>query len=148
MIFAVILAYNEEKLIKNVIEKTSKYVDKIIIIDDGSHRPFDQIATFNILFPALTGKGIYVIEDIGGLVADELSITVSTLKVFIDKINYWPEGFPPPRWGELWRFPIQADYLSKNIVGIAFYRYIAFIFKGNNPGDNPYLTRSSDVFPQ
>ncbi|MHA1754624.1 MAG: glycosyltransferase family 2 protein [Candidatus Odinarchaeia archaeon] len=36
MIFAVIPAYNEEKLIKDVIKETKKYTDKIIVVDDGS----------------------------------------------------------------------------------------------------------------
>jgi glycosyltransferase involved in cell wall biosynthesis len=33
---AVIPAFNEEKRIKNVILKTKKYVDKVIVVDDGS----------------------------------------------------------------------------------------------------------------
>lgn len=36
MLIAIIPCYNEEKNIKNVIEKTRQYVDKIIVIDDGS----------------------------------------------------------------------------------------------------------------
>lgn len=35
-----------------------------LIIDDGSHYAFDQKKSFNILREYLTGKGIYVIEDI------------------------------------------------------------------------------------
>jgi len=36
MIIAVIPAYNEAKRIKGVILKTSKYVDRVIVVDDGS----------------------------------------------------------------------------------------------------------------
>ena len=35
-IWAVIPAYNEEKNIVNIIKKTKKYVDRVIVIDDGS----------------------------------------------------------------------------------------------------------------
>jgi len=35
-----------------------------IIIHDGSHRPADVRATFDILFPSLADAGLYVIEDI------------------------------------------------------------------------------------
>ena len=34
--YAVIPAYNEEKHLAEVIRKTKKYVDKIIVVDDGS----------------------------------------------------------------------------------------------------------------
>lgn len=36
MIIAVIPAYNESAFIKRVIEETSEYVDKVIVVDDGS----------------------------------------------------------------------------------------------------------------
>ena len=42
--------------------KTIKNVD--IVIDDGSHKVTDQIATYNILYPRLNTNGIYIIEDI------------------------------------------------------------------------------------
>lgn len=34
--FAIIAAYNEERHIKNVIKDVEKYVDKVIVVDDGS----------------------------------------------------------------------------------------------------------------
>ena len=37
-----------------------------IIIDDGSHRAVDQLATLRNLFPLLAPNGLYVIEDIVG----------------------------------------------------------------------------------
>ena len=42
--------------------KTIKNVD--IVIDDGSHKVIDQITTYNMLYPRLNPKGIYIIEDI------------------------------------------------------------------------------------
>jgi cephalosporin hydroxylase len=35
-----------------------------IVIDDGSHEPVNQIATFKHLFPKLRAGGLYVIEDL------------------------------------------------------------------------------------
>ena len=35
-----------------------------LIVDDGSHRPNDQIVAVNALLPFLTPTGIYVIEDV------------------------------------------------------------------------------------
>ncbi|MDP6648409.1 MAG: glycosyltransferase, partial [Candidatus Woesearchaeota archaeon] len=35
-IFAVIPAYNEEKQISRVVKKTKKYVNNVVVVDDGS----------------------------------------------------------------------------------------------------------------
>ncbi len=43
-IWAVIPAYNEGKNIRNIIKKTKKYVDKVIVIDDGSKDNTSEIA--------------------------------------------------------------------------------------------------------
>jgi len=44
MIAAVIPAYNEEKYLKDVILKTRKFVDKVIVVDDGSKDRTVEIA--------------------------------------------------------------------------------------------------------
>ena len=36
------------------------------------------------------------------------------------------------------------DWLPQNAVGIAIYRYIAFITRGANPEDNPHLRSKED----
>jgi len=41
-----------------------------IVIDDGSHRLFDQIKTFDLLFPKIKIGGLYIIEDV--LALDEV----------------------------------------------------------------------------
>lgn len=38
-----------------------------LVVDDGSHKPEDQVFTFNVIFPNLNEGAIYIIED----VADE-----------------------------------------------------------------------------
>ncbi|HLJ96161.1 MAG TPA: hypothetical protein VKU02_23495 [Gemmataceae bacterium] len=115
-----------------------------IIIDDGSHRPDHQIRTFNYLFPRMSDHGIYVIEDMGGCVGDVGLRAVNRLKMLIDKLFYWPPGVPARRWSQMDRFPDSTEWLAKHITGIAFYRWIAFIMRGHNPSDNPYLPVSGE----
>lgn len=67
-----------------------------IVIDDGSHKPNHQIATFNVLFPNLSEHGLYVIEDTGGVVNDPQLQTVNEMKSLVDHVMYWPTSFPPP----------------------------------------------------
>ena len=42
---------------------TDKHGAFDIVVDDGSHRPDDMIASFAFLFPRMSQRGIYVIED-------------------------------------------------------------------------------------
>lgn len=44
MIVAIIPAYNEEKTISWVVEETNKYVDKVIVVDDGSEDDTNLLA--------------------------------------------------------------------------------------------------------
>ncbi|MFH0867680.1 MAG: glycosyltransferase family 2 protein [Candidatus Woesearchaeota archaeon] len=46
-IFAIIPAYNEEKQINRVIKGTKKYVDKVIVVDDGSKDKTSETAKKN-----------------------------------------------------------------------------------------------------
>jgi len=110
-----------------------------IIIDDGSHRVEHQLASFDFLFPTMSDHGIYVVEDTGGCVGDPELATVNSLKTLIDSIMYWPKGFQPEDWLHLPSFPDEARWIDKNVVGIAFYRWIVFIMRGKNPRDNPFL---------
>jgi len=117
-----------------------------IIIDDGSHRVADQITSFNVLFSAMTSHGIYVIEDTGGCVGDYSLQTVNAMKTLVDRIMYWPQGLHPSLWPYLSEFsPEQTDFLTRNIIGVAFYRWIVFVMRGHNPQDNPYLKPMSQA---
>ncbi len=114
-----------------------------IIIDDGSHRADHQIISMNYLFPRMATHGIYVVEDTGGCVEDTRLQTVNRLKTLIDAIFYWPRG-PNTHWTTLSEFPESATWADRNITGIAFYRWIVFVMRGQNPGDNPHLPLSPE----
>lgn len=109
-----------------------------VIIDDGSHRIEHQLKTFELLFPTMSDHGVYVIEDTGGCVDDFGLRTVNSLKELVDNIMYWPKG-NAGHWSQLSRFPDKASWISRNVIGIAFYRWIVFVMRGRNPGDNPFL---------
>jgi hypothetical protein len=110
-----------------------------IIIDDGSHRVEHQLTTFNTLFPHLTENGLYVIEDTGGVVGDFGLRTVNTLKQIIDHIMYWPKDAEPSDWARLTGFPAGTPWIDRNVVGIAFYRWIVFVMRGRNPAKVPLI---------
>jgi len=120
-----------------VVERSGGAFD--IVIDDGSHRVEHQLATFDFLFPAMSDHGIYVVEDTGGCVGDPELATVRSLTALVDSIMYWPRGFQARNWMYLSEFPPDARWIDRNVVGIAFYRWIVFIMRGRNPGDNPFL---------
>ena len=111
-----------------------------IVIDDGSHYVDDQLTTFEVVFPAMSDHGIYVIEDTGGCVGDFELATVRAMKSLVDSIMYWPRGFEASKWPHLTDFPAEAKWSDSNVVGIAFYRWIVFAMRGKNPQDNPYLS--------
>lgn len=110
-----------------------------VIIDDGSHVPAHQITTFNYLFPCLSSHGVYVVEDTGGCVGDEDLSAINALKTLIDNVYYWPKGLPGSQWSTLSSLPEGASWLDRNVVGVAFYRWIAFVHRGRNAEDNPFL---------
>jgi hypothetical protein len=122
---------------RQVIQETGGGID--IILDDGSHRIEHQLKSFSAFFPALTDHGIYVVEDTGGVVGDQELVTVNALKGLVDNIMYWPKAFDPVDWPYLADFPDDANWIDRNVIGVAFYRWIVFVMRGKNPQDNPYL---------
>jgi hypothetical protein len=113
------------------LEKVATEVERIdIVIDDGSHRCVDAIASFHVLFPRLADGGIYVIEDLqttywppfGGNWKDvnDPATTMSLLKSLIDGLNY---QYIPRR---------VPTYFDEHITSIAFHPKMVFIFKGRN----------------
>lgn len=108
-----------------------------VVIDDASHNMRHQLITFDALFPALTDHGLYVIEDTGGM--SGCRKTVERMKQLVDGVMYWPADWDPTRWAQLARLPEGAGWAARHTIGVAFYRWIIFIYRGHNPEDNPYL---------
>jgi hypothetical protein len=102
-----------------------------LVIDDGSHRPADIIATFNILFPLLADDGIYVIEDTqtsywperGGQ-ADPAAdgTTMAFVKRLLDGLN----------WEEFVIEPYEPTYTDLHVTAVHCYHNLVFIQKGTN----------------
>jgi hypothetical protein len=103
-----------------------------VIIDDGSHKCFDQITSFKNLFPWMDANGIYIIEDTetsywrdyGGndkWLADPLTC-VNYFKALTDALNHKTiagDVMAPPHFIDM-------------IESITFYRNIIVIQKGVN----------------
>ena len=128
----------DEDFLREVTESLDHPFD--VIIDDGSHRVAHQRRTFEFLFPTMSEHGVYVMEDTGGVVGDTKLRTVSSLGTLVRDIMYWPPGVEPKDWPHVATFPAEATWSARNVVGIAFYRWIVFVMRGRNPEDNPYLT--------
>jgi hypothetical protein len=103
-----------------------------IIIDDGSHRCDHVITSFEFLYPRMSDRGIYAIEDVqtsywksyGGNDEDpdRPDTIVGYFKRLIHGLNYKER---PSHAGE-------ASYFDKNILGISFYHNLIVIEKGPN----------------
>ena len=98
-----------------------------IIIDDGSHINEHVVKTFQILFPLLKSKGIYVVEDTqtsywkeyGGAMDVSSLTTMNYFKSLTDGINYTEyidKSYLP-------------SYLDQNIKSIHFYYNMIFVYK-------------------
>ncbi|WP_207477496.1 class I SAM-dependent methyltransferase [Arenibaculum pallidiluteum] len=110
-----------------------------LVVDDGSHLPHHQIKAFETFFPQLSQHGIFVMEDTGGVVSDFNNVVINALRNLTDHVNYWPPGFPCAEWPHLASFSGDVPWITRNVVGVAFYRWLVFVFRGDNPGDNPNL---------
>jgi hypothetical protein len=102
-----------------------------IIIDDGSHRSPDIIATFQILFPLLADDGIYVIEDTQTSYWPEFDghedpaaggTTMAFVKQLLDGLNY----------EEFLTEPYEPTYTDLHVTGVSCYHNLVFIQKGDN----------------
>jgi len=102
-----------------------------IIIDDGSHRVFHVLPTFDVLFPLLKDGGIYAIEDIqssywpewGG--SEDLNSTETSMalcKRLADGLNY--EEFVDESY--------EPTYTDRNTTAVHFYHNLVIIEKGVN----------------
>jgi hypothetical protein len=98
-----------------------------VVVDDGSHKCSDVIASFQKLFPLLDENGIYIIEDTetsywesyGG--SFDLNNPCTTKNFFISLLHGLDHITIP-------NFPV--SYFTKNIKGMSFYRNLIIVQKG------------------
>jgi hypothetical protein len=128
---------SDRGFLKGLVDEVEGGLD--IVIDDASHRMRHQLISFDALFPALTSHGVYVVEDTGGV--SNSQPTVDRLKELVDSIMHWPKDWEPEDWPQLTSLPDDAGWAARHTIGIAFYRWIVFVYRGHNPGDNPHLLR-------
>ncbi len=88
-----------------------------VIVDDGGHHSFEQIASFQTLFPRMRSGGWYFIEDLHcSYVAgyqDDGPTAIGFLKTLFDDVN--ARYFPTPRQ-QMW--PIAEVRFADSIVGM------------------------------
>jgi hypothetical protein len=98
-----------------------------IVLDDGSHKMNDILASFNFLYPRQHKNALYVIEDLctsyweeygGGVHRQESFINIA--KSLIDRLN-----------ADHTRGAIPADSFSKETLGMSFYDSMVVFEKGD-----------------
>ena len=115
-----------------------------VVIDDGSHRCEHIITSFEYLFPRMSERGVYAIEDVqtsyweqfGGddHNPDRFDTTMGYFKRLIHGLNYEER---PSRTGE-------PTSLDKTILGISFYHNLIIIEKGPNTEGGAAWLRQRD----
>lgn len=117
--------YIDQSNKEQVIEYSSKLTDYDIIIDDGSHKMYDQQITLAYFFKSLKSGGIFVMEDLH--TSPEVNIP--------EKNNFWKWGEPGKvttlellehfnKTGEIISDYLTDDekkYLKDNILSIDIY---------------------------
>lgn len=103
----------------------------LVVVDDGSHRPTDIIATFEILFPHLPDGAVYSIEDTqtsywpefgGSEDRDAAGTTMAFVKRLVDGLNH--EEFLDPAY--------EPSYTDANVRAVHCYHNLVIIEKGEN----------------
>jgi hypothetical protein len=61
------------------------------------------------------------------------------MKRLVDSVMHWPPGYPARNWRSLKEFGDEASWADRNVVGVAFYRWMVVVMRGRNPSDNAFL---------
>jgi hypothetical protein len=110
-----------------------------VIVDDGLHSEKSILTSFAHLFPAVRQGGLYAVEDIV-----DLPNVVRFFSLLAERVSYWPPGFPKSEWAALDH--LDVDWLTRNVIGVSFYRFICFVERGPNPEINPYLMSRTEFY--
>ena len=103
----------------------------LVMIDDGSHRPADILATFKILFPLLPDGGFYAIEDTQTSYWPEFGgeedpsapgTTMDFVKRLVDGLNH--EEFLTPDY--------EPSYTDLHVKAVHCYHNLVVLEKGDN----------------
>lgn len=114
-----------------------------VVVDDGSHRPADIIATFEHLFPRLPDGAIYAIEDTqtsywpkfgGSEDLDARDTTMAFVKRLLDGLNH--EEFLDESY--------EPSYTDTHVRAVHCYHNLVIIEKG----DNREGSNKAKVFPR
>lgn len=103
----------------------------LVVVDDGSHRPDDIIATFDVLFPLLPEGAVYAIEDTqtsywpefgGSEDLDSPHTTMAFVKRLLDGLNH-EELLAPDR---------QPRHTDATVRAVHCYHNLVVVEKGEN----------------
>lgn len=103
----------------------------LVVIDDGSHRPADILATFEILFPLLPDGAFYAIEDTQTSYWPEFGgqedptapgTTMAFVKALVDGLNH--EEFLTPSY--------EPTYTDRHVRAVHCYHNLVILEKGDN----------------
>ena len=112
-----------------------------IVIDDGSHRNPDVIASFEALFPRLREGGIYAIEDMqssywpsygGSLDLAAEHTMMGLVKRLADGLNH----------AEYIRPGYRPGFFDLNVSSVHVYHNLAFIYRGRNDEESNVLRKN------
>ena len=121
---------NDEKFLKQFAKKEG-FFD--IIIDDGSHKHIDIIKSFSSLYPYVSNKGFYCIEDVVNNYE-----TIKFFSRYAYSVNYYPTAKATVDEPGFNSIDEKEPGDVRNTTAIHFYRHIIFLRKGFNPEENPY----------
>lgn len=130
-------------------QKDAAFLDRVvaetgpldIVVDDGSHRNADVIASFEALFPRLKEGGIYAVEDLqtsywptygGSLEADAPHTSMALFKRLADGLNH----------AEWIRPGYEPGFLDLNVASVHFYHNMVFVYRGRNDEESNVLRRN------
>ena len=116
-------------------------------VDDGARSLDEALGYARRLVSEGVGEAVatpHIGHPVFGANPEELPERVASL---IPGIYDWPDTMPrpwPPDWtlprkNFMSHFPEPDHWADRNIVGISFYRWLAIVNRGRNPGDNRYF---------
>lgn len=112
-----------------------------IVIDDGSHKQDDILASFEFLYPTVSRNGVYLVEDLhtsywsefgGGYQSDKSFIEFCKNK--IDELN--------ADWS---RNALTPTEFTKSTLGISFYDSVCVFEKGRTTKKDAYFTGAASA---